>query len=60
MAKRPDYDNLAKGLCDAMTKAGFWKDDGQISQALIVKVYDDRIPHTEVQVRELEEIEVSR
>ena len=28
--KRPDCDNLAKGLQDVMTELGFWGDDGQI------------------------------
>jgi Holliday junction resolvase RusA-like endonuclease len=37
MDARPDYDNLVKGLQDAL--AGFWKDDGQICHALIQKVY---------------------
>jgi Holliday junction resolvase RusA-like endonuclease len=37
MDSRPDYDNLVKGLQDAL--AGFWGDDGQICHALVRKVY---------------------
>jgi Holliday junction resolvase RusA-like endonuclease len=37
MDLRPDYDNLVKGLQDAL--AGFWEDDGQICDARIQKVY---------------------
>jgi Holliday junction resolvase RusA-like endonuclease len=27
---KPDIDNLVKLVLDAMTKAGFWKDDSQV------------------------------
>ena len=33
----PDCDNLAKMLCDAMTKLAFWHDDGQVSSLCIQK-----------------------
>ena len=36
---RPDCDNLAKGLCDAMTSCGFWVDDGQISSLSFAKYW---------------------
>jgi len=29
--QRPDYDNLEKGLIDALTKLGAWEDDAQIA-----------------------------
>ena len=29
--RRPDLDNLEKGLLDAMTRLQFWRDDGQIA-----------------------------
>lgn len=35
--KRPDYDNLTKGTQDALSRSGFWHDDGQISDAIIRK-----------------------
>jgi Holliday junction resolvase RusA-like endonuclease len=30
--KKPDLSNMTKGIEDIMTKAGFWRDDGQIVQ----------------------------
>lgn len=38
-AKRPDIDNIAKGLLDAMTHAGFWKDDGCVAELNLRKLY---------------------
>lgn len=37
MDAKPDVDNLAKGLLDAMTKLGFWEDDAQIFDLRIQK-----------------------
>lgn len=37
--KRPDCDNLAKGLLDIMTSCGFWIDDGQISELCFGKYW---------------------
>lgn len=34
---RPDLDNCAKLLLDAMTKAGYWKDDAQICRVTMEK-----------------------
>jgi len=28
---RPDCDNLTKGVCDILTRLGFWRDDAQIA-----------------------------
>lgn len=36
---RPDADNYAKELIDAMTSCGFWKDDAQVVDLRIVKCY---------------------
>lgn len=38
---RPDWDNMAKTLQDAMTAVGFWYDDAQICSALVEKFYCD-------------------
>ena len=38
---KPDLDNLAKGVLDAMTQIGFWTDDGLISSLKITKRYTD-------------------
>ena len=31
MNARPDASNITKGICDAMTEAGFWADDSFIN-----------------------------
>lgn len=36
---KPDTDNLLKGFKDAMTEAGFWKDDAQVAAEFTVKRY---------------------
>ena len=39
---RPDTDNLQKALKDAMTKAGFWKDDAQVASEIAEKFWADK------------------
>lgn len=39
---RPDVDNLAKAVLDAMSEAGVWKDDDQIVRLDIDKQYGER------------------
>jgi Holliday junction resolvase RusA-like endonuclease len=39
---RPDVDNLAKMLLDAMTTAGFWNDDSQIASLCFEKTWSDK------------------
>lgn len=34
---KPDVDNYAKGIMDAMTKAGVWADDSQVSDLYVSK-----------------------
>lgn len=38
-AKKPDLDNLAKQLKDAMTRVQFWNDDSQVVTLRCSKVY---------------------
>lgn len=38
---RPDADNLAKAVMDAMTVIRFWHDDAQIADLRVRKLYDD-------------------
>ena len=40
--KKPDLDNLAKQLKDAMTRLCFWQDDKQIVKLVCEKVYGER------------------
>lgn len=47
--KKPDFDNLAKFVGDALNGI-FWLDDKQIVAGLIVKQYSDR-PRWEIKVR---------
>ncbi len=49
-----DFDNLAKGLCDAL-KGILWRDDGQISDARQRRLVaaGDEAPHCEVKVWQL-------
>lgn len=39
---RPDCDNYAKELIDAMTAVGFWEDDAQVVDLHIVKRYAEQ------------------
>jgi Holliday junction resolvase RusA-like endonuclease len=45
----PDFDNLEKGVCDALTKI-IWRDDRQIWDSRTRKVYaaGDEQPHTRI------------
>lgn len=36
---KPDADNLAKAVADAMTALGFWRDDSQIAELSVTKRY---------------------
>lgn len=54
-ASRPDLDNLAKGIIDALTTAAVWRDDGQIAALHLSKLYGPR-PYWEVRVAKLETI----
>lgn len=52
----PDDDNLYKGTKDALTKAGFWIDDGQIVGSQLRKFWaaEALFPRIEVQIDLLE------
>ncbi len=52
---RPDWDNLCKGLLDALK--GFWLDDAQICSAVVHKYYTSKgeAPCVEVQISQLPE-----
>lgn len=36
---KPDVDNAAKAIMDAMTQLAFWRDDSQVASCLITKTY---------------------
>ena len=39
---KPDLDNAAKAIMDALTQLGAWKDDAQVATLNVLKVYGDR------------------
>ena len=51
---KPDLDNLAKQLKDAMTRLRFWQDDRQVVMLMCLKKYAEN-PCWQVSVRELVE-----
>jgi len=48
---KPDVDNLAKLILDAMTKAGYWQDDKQVYNLNIAK-FDGLISGLQITVEE--------
>lgn len=52
---KPDYDNIAKAITDALTKAGIWADDAQVAIGSVVKRYvgDGQRPCAEISIEEL-------
>jgi Holliday junction resolvase RusA-like endonuclease len=41
---KPDVDNLAKAVLDALTRIGFWRDDAQIAELWLTKRYANKWP----------------
>jgi Holliday junction resolvase RusA-like endonuclease len=39
MDVKPDFDNLAKTLCDVLTKLRFWEDDANVTDGRVVKFW---------------------
>lgn len=50
---KPDFDNVAKAVCDALTHLSLWRDDSQVVSAKITKLYADSEPYTYIIVREV-------
>ena len=53
VSKRPDVDNLAKAVMDAINNVGLWEDDSQISCLQVEKIYSDE-PRCLITIEELE------
>lgn len=53
-AKKPDADNIAKMICDALNGLAY-KDDAQVVNLHVSKVYTDRLPYVKVIIAGLEE-----
>lgn len=52
--KKPDGDNIGKMICDALNGLAY-KDDAQVVDLHVIKVYGGGTPHVEVTVIDLEE-----
>ena len=52
ISTRPDLDNIAKGIIDALTVAGVWRDDSQIARMVLEKAWGPA-PYWEVRVSRL-------
>jgi Holliday junction resolvase RusA-like endonuclease len=49
---KPDTDNMVKLLKDVLTRCGFWKDDAQVYDERVMKVWSSQ-PKTVVMVEEM-------
>ncbi len=52
---KPDFDNVAKAACDALTHLGVWHDDAQIVRATVTKKYSNGAPRTVITIQEATE-----
>ena len=48
---KPDWDNVGKAVCDALTDCGVWVDDKQVALAFVSKRWSVT-PQTEIWIRE--------
>lgn len=53
VTKKPDVDNLAKAVMDAINNVGIWEDDSQISVLRVSKIYSEE-PRCIISIREIE------
>ena len=51
--KKPDVDNLAKAVMDAMNNTGIWEDDSHIASLQVKKIYSEE-PRCLITIREVE------
>lgn len=49
---KPDFDNVAKAACDALTHLSVWKDDSLVVQAYVEKRYSSGAPKTVITIQE--------
>lgn len=54
-AKKPDIDNLAKAVMDALTVLGFWTDDGQVCALGLEKRMSSE-PGARIEIEEVKEV----
>lgn len=53
--KKPDIDNLAKAVLDALVKAGAIEDDRFVVRLLTMKTYSE-VPRVSIEIKEYKEI----
>lgn len=49
---KPDFDNVAKAACDALTQLGIWRDDSLVVDARVEKLYSNEAAFTLILIRE--------
>mgnify|MGYP003873706615 CR=1 FL=1 len=49
LVKKPDLDNLVKGVLDALNKAGVWEDDSQVVELKAEKMFSE-VPGARIEV----------
>ena len=54
VTKKPDVDNLAKAVMDAMNNTGIWEDDSQVAVLEVSKTYSEE-PGCKIIVEELKD-----
>jgi len=50
--RKPDADNLAKAVMDALTQLGFWQDDDQVVNLNVRKLYTESLPGAQIAIAE--------
>lgn len=50
--KKPDVDNFAKAVMDAMTQLGIWNDDCQVCTLRVSKVFASGAPGARIEIHE--------
>lgn len=53
---RPDLDKLARAVCDGITDAGVWGDDGRVVELCAEKIYAKKEPGVYIRIKEINEI----
>jgi len=48
--RKPDLDNLMKIVCDALTRAGLWRDDAQVAMVVVRKVWASKVAAPRLEV----------
>jgi len=51
---KPDFDNIGKAACDALTHLGVWKDDAQVVDGRVMKKFTDGAAVTIITITPIE------